>query len=218
MPVVGAEEEQVSSAAAEGVNVPSERAKDPSVRETQEGELAKKTSNEGMWTTGYEAGEQARPEGKPGHVILFGFDRVMRMLENSMQWSEAGNGYPPYSIEKTGDDRYRITLAVAGFDENELAVKVRENVLLVEGRKREAEAATTYLYRGIAGRSFKRQFQLADFVKVVNAHLHNGLLIIDLVRELPEAMKPRRIEISTSEATALAGGNQERAQIESNQH
>jgi molecular chaperone IbpA len=133
-----------------------------------------------------------------------GFDRLMNMLENSVQWAEGGNGYPPYNIEKTGEDRYRITLAVAGFGEDELAVEARENALLVEGRKKEGDAGHSYLYRGIAGRSFKRQFQLADHVKVTGAHLHNGLLVIELLRELPEAMKPRRIGISTA-ASAISG-------------
>lgn len=133
-----------------------------------------------------------------------GFDRLMNMLENSVQWAEGGNGYPPYNIEKTGEDRYRITLAVAGFGEDELAVEARENALLVEGRKKEGDAGHSYLYRGIAGRSFKRQFQLADHVRVTGAHLHNGLLVIELLRELPEAMKPRRIEITTA-APAISG-------------
>ena len=107
----------------------------------------------------------------------------------------SGERIPPYNIEKTGEDRYRITLAVAGFDDSELSAEVRENVLFIEGRKREPESEPTYLYRGIAGRSFKRQFQLADHVQVVGASVQNGLLIVELVRELPEAMKPRKIDI-----------------------
>jgi molecular chaperone IbpA len=129
-----------------------------------------------------------------------GYDRLMSLLENSVQWSEAGNGYPPYNIEKTGEDQYRVTLAVAGFGEDELAIEARENALLVEGRKKEADSGHAFLHRGIAGRSFKRQFQLADHVKVTGAHLNNGLLIIELVREIPEAMKPRRIEITAAPA------------------
>src|SRR5512144_485515 len=140
-----------------------------------------------------------------------GFDRLMNLLENSVQWTEAGNGYPPYNIEKTGEDQYRITLAVAGFGEDELNVEARENALFIEGRKKEGDTAHTYLYRGIAGRSFKRQFQLADHVKVTGASLYSGLLVIDLVRELPEAMKPRRIEISTA---TPAVGQSEPQQIE----
>ena len=124
-----------------------------------------------------------------------GFDRLMNLMETSARWAEAENGYPPYNIEKTGQDRYRITVAVAGFDEKELSAEVRENVLFIEGRKRDPETAHTYLYRGIAGRSFKRQFQLADHVQVVSASVQNGLLIVELVPELPEAMKPRKIEI-----------------------
>jgi molecular chaperone IbpA len=127
-----------------------------------------------------------------------GFDRLMTLLENSAQWSEGGNGYPPYNIEKTGEDAYRITVAVAGFGEDELAAEVRENVLTVEGRKKEGDGAGTFLYRGIAGRSFKRQFQLADHVQVSGALLRNGLLVIELKREVPEAMKPRRIDIAGS--------------------
>jgi molecular chaperone IbpA len=127
-----------------------------------------------------------------------GFDRLMRLLEESMQWSEGGNGgYPPYNIEKLAQDQYRVTLAVAGFSERDLAIHVRENALLIEGKRNEPEGETAYLHRGIAGRSFKRQFQLADHVRVTSASLQNGLLVIDLVREVPEAMKPRRIEISS---------------------
>lgn len=136
-----------------------------------------------------------------------GFDRLMRLLEDSMHWSEGGNsnGYPPYNIEKIGEDQYRITLAVAGFGENELAIHVRENALLVEGQRKDPEGESAYLYRGIAGRSFRRQFQLADHVKVAGAHLNNGLLVIDLLREIPESMKPRRIEISTEKPQEVGG-------------
>lgn len=133
-----------------------------------------------------------------------GFDRLMELLESSTQWAESANGYPPYNIERTADDHYRITLAVAGFSEDELALEARENMLLVEGRKKDAEGHHAYLYRGIAGRSFKRQFQLADHVRVVSANLHNGLLTVELVRELPEAMKPRRIAISAAAPAAVA--------------
>lgn len=131
-----------------------------------------------------------------------GFDRLMNLLESSSQWADSGNGYPPYNIERTGEDTYRITLAVSGFSEDELAIEARENVLVVEGRRKETDNGHTFLYRGIAGRSFKRQFQLADHVTVVGAELSNGLLTIDLKRELPEAMKPRRIAIGKPAATA----------------
>ncbi|MBL8659957.1 MAG: Hsp20 family protein [Rhodospirillales bacterium] len=129
-----------------------------------------------------------------------GFDRLMRLMESSTQLAETANGYPPYNIEKTGDDQYRITLAVAGFGDDELNVETHENTLLIEGRKRESDGDARYLYRGIAGRSFKRQFQVADHVKVVGASLSNGLLVIELVREIPEAMKPRQIPITAGAA------------------
>lgn len=132
-----------------------------------------------------------------------GFDRLMRTLEESNQWAESDSGYPPYNIEKTDEDKYRITLAVAGFGEDELSMEVHQNVLTVEGRKQATGSSATYLHRGIAGRSFKRQFRLADHVEVSEAHLQNGLLTVDLVREVPEAMKPRRIEIASG--TALEG-------------
>lgn len=142
-----------------------------------------------------------------------GFDRLMNLLENSAQWSEPGSGYPHYNIERTGDDQYRITLAVAGFGEDELAIETRENALTIEGRKKDGETARSFLYRGIAGRSFKRQFQLADHVKVTGAQLNNGLLVVDLVREVPEAMKPRRIEIKAA-APAVSLGAGETRRIE----
>lgn len=125
-----------------------------------------------------------------------GFDRLMRLLEDSNQWAETNNSYPPYNIEKTDEDHYRITLAVAGFSEQDLSIVFQENALLVEGQRKEAENGAELLYRGIAGRSFKRQFQLADHVRVVGAALNNGLLTIDLVREVPEALKPRTITIA----------------------
>lgn len=127
-----------------------------------------------------------------------GFDRLMNALEESNRWAEADNGYPPYNIEKTGEDKYRITLAIAGFGHDELSIEIHQNVLTIEGRKQSTADPANYLYRGIAGRSFKRQFRLADHVEVAEAHLQNGLLTVDLLREVPEAMKPRRIEISAS--------------------
>jgi len=126
-----------------------------------------------------------------------GFDRLASALESAYR-SEAG-GYPPYNIEVTGEDRYRISMAVAGFARDELEINVKESILTVSGSRREEEKDKDrhYLYRGIATRSFERQFQLADYVKVVDARLEDGLLHIDLVREIPEAMKPRQIDIRT---------------------
>jgi len=127
-----------------------------------------------------------------------GFDRMMRLLENSSRVAEAGQGYPPYNIEKTGEDAYRITLAVAGFGEDEISIEVREGTLTIEGARKDEDTGASYLYRGIAGRGFKRQFQLADHVEVEGAKLFNGLLTLDLQRRVPEALKPRRIEVSTA--------------------
>ncbi len=125
-----------------------------------------------------------------------GFDRLFDILENATQY-EQGENYPPYNIEKTGEDAYRITLAVAGFGPDELSITSQPNQLIVAG-KRTKTSNGQYLYQGIAGRAFQRQFNLADHVKVAGASLNNGMLSIDLVREVPEAMKPRRIEIANS--------------------
>lgn len=126
-----------------------------------------------------------------------GFDRLSRLLESNLAKTETA--YPPYNIEKTGEDNYRITLAVAGFDRSELDVTVQENKLIVSGKlsdaARAAEESSQYLYRGIAGRAFRHTFELADTVKVAGADLVNGLLHIDLKREIPEQAKPRRIDI-----------------------
>ena len=135
--------------------------------------------------------------------FLVGFDDIERALEKV---SKGSDGYPPYDIQRLTDDDdqtvLRITLAVAGFSEDELDITVEQNELVVRGRKAE-EPERTYLYRGIATRSFERQFQLADFVRVVGAELKDGLLHIDLVREIPEALKPRRIEIQDSHERLL---------------
>ena len=126
-----------------------------------------------------------------------GFDRMMDLLDSASR-SDVPS-YPPYNIEKTGEEDYRISMAVAGFAEEELEVTVQENSLLIEGRKEKAEEeeseGSSFLHRGIATRSFQRRFQLADHIKVVGASLENGLLHIDLAREIPEAKKPRSIAI-----------------------
>jgi molecular chaperone IbpA len=125
---------------------------------------------------------------------LIGFDRVLDQLETLAE-PEPGDNYPPYNIEKVGDDRYRVALAVAGFSDNELNITVEANQMTVSGKKADSEDATV-LYRGIAHRPFIRRFSLADFVVVKDAKLSNGLLTIDLERQLPETMKPRRIAIN----------------------
>lgn len=130
-----------------------------------------------------------------------GFDRLPSLLETVAQFDEASLGYPPYNIEKLDEESYRITMAVAGFAEDDLTIEVREHSLIVSGRQAPEDGEKTYLHRGIAGRAFQRSFQIADHVKVTGARLNNGLLHIDLVRELPEEMKPRQIRIETAGGT-----------------
>jgi molecular chaperone IbpA len=126
-----------------------------------------------------------------------GFDRLMRLADTATR-VDAGNAYPPYNIETTGENAYRLTMAVAGFSPDELDITVKENALLISGRSKKEDEDKEYLYRGIARRAFERRFQLADHIKVAGASLDNGLLHVDLVREIPEAMKPRKIEISAA--------------------
>ena len=136
----------------------------------------------------------------PLYRSAVGFDRLARQLESATRSSQE-NGWPPYNIETTGENEYRIEIAVAGFKPDELAIEAKENQLTVTGRKTANDDATpqkTYLHRGLAERDFERRFQLADYVVVSGAALDNGLLSISLKRELPEALKPRRIEIATS--------------------
>ncbi len=123
-----------------------------------------------------------------------GFDRIFDLLENATR-VQAIDNWPPYNIEKVGEDQWRITMAVAGFSPDELDLTVQPNLLVVSGQKQGEENAQQYLHHGIATRAFERRFELADFIKVAGASLINGLLTIELVREVPEAMKPRRIEI-----------------------
>ncbi|TVR97039.1 MAG: heat-shock protein [Wenzhouxiangellaceae bacterium] len=133
----------------------------------------------------------------PLYRTAIGFDRLADMLSNASRVDS--NGYPPYNIESLGEDRYRITMAVAGFADNELEIVTERNTLTVSGAKQENQSSDSgeFLYRGIATRSFERRFQLADHVEVDGARLENGLLHIELKRELPEQMKPRKIEIGS---------------------
>jgi molecular chaperone IbpA len=128
-----------------------------------------------------------------------GFDRLARLLDASMRVDNSALGYPPYNIEKTGEHEYRLTMAVAGFSPDELNVTVQQNDLVVTGKAKKDEAGPRYLHRGIAKRAFERHFSLADHIKVVGASLDNGMLHVDLVREVPEDAKLRNIEISTSQ-------------------
>ena len=136
----------------------------------------------------------------PLYRSTVGFDRLFSMLDKTVGF-EGGPTYPPYNIERTGENSYRVTIAVAGFSESELAIEAKENSLTVKGEKgRETESPRTeLLYQGIAARAFERVFRLADFVEVKAAKLENGLLHIDLVREIPETMKPRTIRINTAQ-------------------
>ena len=129
----------------------------------------------------------------PLYRSAIGFDRLANLIESAA--SNGNAGYPPYNIEQLGDNDYRISMAVAGFTQEELALSFQENLLTVKGNK-QADTERHYLYQGIAERGFERRFQLADYVRVKGADLKNGLLHIDLAREVPEAMKPRKIEIN----------------------
>jgi molecular chaperone IbpA len=133
-----------------------------------------------------------------------GFDRVFDLLDTVGNDGPAANGYPPYNIEKLGENSYRITMAVAGFGEGDLSIVQQENGLTVAGKLQDrGEGAPQYLHRGIAARAFERKFELADFVKVSGARLSNGLLHIELEREVPEARKPRTIAITGESRPAL---------------
>ena len=133
----------------------------------------------------------------PLYANTVGFDRFGSLLDSAMNAERQSAGYPPYDIELVGENKYAITLAVAGFDESEVDVQIEKGVLSVRGKKEDAQRDSRYLHRGIATRSFERKFNLADHVEVVNAQMDNGLLKIALIKELPEAMKPRKIPVST---------------------
>jgi molecular chaperone IbpA len=128
-----------------------------------------------------------------------GFDRLMRLVDAASRVDSTALAYPPYNIEKTGEDAYRLTMAVAGFSPDEIDVTVHENALLVTGKAKKEDGEDRYLHRGIARRAFERRFSLADHIKVVGASLVNGMLHVDLVHEVPEEAKPRRIAIGTGQ-------------------
>jgi molecular chaperone IbpA len=127
-----------------------------------------------------------------------GFDRLSRLMDAATRIDDSTPSYPPYNIERTGDDTYRVTMAVAGFGENDLTITTRDNQLLISGKLAKEDDKTSYLHRGIAGRAFERRFTLADHIRVSGASLVNGLLHVELVREVPEAMKPRQIKINAA--------------------
>ena len=140
----------------------------------------------------------------PLYRSVVGFDRLAALLETAQ--TESAQGYPPYNIERTDEHAYRVDIAVAGFKPEELNVEVKENLLTVQGRKAANDEAKRYLHRGLAERNFERKFQLADYVVVTDANLADGLLSISLKRELPEALKPRTIAISTTPQAPLIEG------------
>jgi molecular chaperone IbpA len=132
-----------------------------------------------------------------------GFDRLTRLVDAATNVDNAALAYPPYNIEKTGEDAYRLTMAVAGFSPEELDITVQENSLLVTGKAKKDEEESRYLHRGIARRAFERRFSLADHIKVVGSSLVNGMLHVDLVHEVPEAAKPRKIQIGAGQPQQL---------------
>jgi molecular chaperone IbpA len=141
----------------------------------------------------------------PYRRSMVGFDRLFDVLEHNARAAASDSNYPPYDIEKSGEDSYRITIAVAGFSSDEIEVTAHQNLLTVSARKAEAETTEgsetpRYIHRGIATRAFERRFQLADYVQVTAADVADGLLTIDLVREVPEAMKPRKIVLGANAA------------------
>lgn len=136
----------------------------------------------------------------PLYRATVGFDQIADMMDRVLSSDVAQPTYPPYNIEKTADDAYRISIAVAGFSGRDLSVEVKDRALVVSARKAEDDEARSYLHRGIATRAFERRFQLADHVRVTGATHADGMLHIELVREMPEALKPRQIEIASGEA------------------
>src|SRR5215470_5638927 len=141
----------------------------------------------------------------PLYRSTVGFDRLFSLLDQAAGYDNAAPSYPPYNIERTGENAYRITLAVAGFSESDLSIEAKESTLTIRGAKQAQtdNSKNEVLYPGIAARAFERVFQLADHVEVKGAGLQNGLLYVDLVREIPEAMKPRQIKIGNGSATKV---------------
>src|ERR1700756_2673512 len=138
-----------------------------------------------------------------------GFGRLTRLVDAAARVDNTALAYPPYNIEKTGEDAYRLTMAVAGFSPEEIDVTVHENSLLVTGKAKKDDDENRYLHRGIARRAFERRFSLADHIKVVGASLVNGMLHVDLVHEVPEAAKPRKVQIGTGQPEQVPAPQQE---------
>jgi molecular chaperone IbpA len=151
-----------------------------------------------------EEGETMRTiDFSPLYRSVVGFDRLADLLQTAA--ADAATGYPPYNIERVDETSYRIDVAVAGFKPEELNVEVKENLLVVQGRKTANDEGRRFLHRGLAERNFERRFQLADYVVVTSADIADGVLSVSLKRELPEALKPRRIEIGSGRSTLIEG-------------
>ena len=138
----------------------------------------------------------------PYRRTMVGFDRLFDLLENQRSMS-SGDNYPPFNIERRGEDAYRITVAVAGFKPADIEITAQQNLLVVQGKKGEESSAGQFLHVGIAQRGFERRFELADYVRVDAANLEDGLLVIDLVREVPEAMKPKKVPVGTQKTLTM---------------
>jgi molecular chaperone IbpA len=146
----------------------------------------------------------------PFRRSMVGFDRVFDMLENQARASASDN-YPPFNIEKRGEDAFRITLAVAGFKSADIEITAQQNLLVVHGKKGDEAPAGNFLHVGIAQRGFERRFELADYVRVSGADLEDGLLVIDLVREVPETMKPKKIAIGGTQPLSVVDNGESKA-------
>lgn len=144
----------------------------------------------------------------PYRRTMVGFDRLFDLLENQGRMN-SGDNYPPFNIERRGEDAYRITLAVAGFKPADLDITAQQNLLVIQGKKSEETSAGQFLHVGIAQRGFERRFELADYVRVDNANLEDGLLSIDLVREVPEAMKPKKIPVGTQKSLTVVASDKD---------
>ena len=142
-----------------------------------------------------------------------GFDRLTRLVDAATRVDNSSLAYPPYNIEKTGEDAYRLTMAVAGFAPDELDITVQENSLLVTGRAKKEDEESRYLHRGIARRAFERRFSLADHIKIVGATIRDGMLHVDLAREVPEAAKPRKIQIGTGQPAPVTSAPPQQEQV-----
>lgn len=138
----------------------------------------------------------------PYRRSMVGFDRLFDLLENQRS-AGSGDNYPPFNIERRGDDAYRITVAVAGFKPADIDITAQQNLLVVQGKKGDEAADGQFLHVGIAQRGFERRFELADYVRVENANLEDGLLVIDLVREVPDAMKPKKVPVGTQKTLTM---------------